>query len=246
MPEERRPLGRIASPDDPRDRQIRSLLAVDAVLPALPRRFRIASARRIGRFDQQENSCVGQTLALVKIVQERRDLFRHYPIDPLSIWDRSKMNDGIGDPTSDRGTYIRTALQQLRAGAALSRTGQVEERFRIAAYYRINTVEELKAAIYAFGLCALGQDWPDSWFDTPADGRVPLPTENAGGHATAAYGWDDTLTFDWLPGETGGVWAANSWGDAFGKAGDYAIPYSLIGVGRTVDEIWKPIDDRDI
>lgn len=239
-----RPLGRIPSPDDPQDRSIRSLLSVDALQPALPRRYRIPSASRIGRFDQQENSCVGQTLALVKIVQERRDMFRHYPIDPLSIWDRSKKLDGIPDPASDRGTYIRTALQALREGASLSRTGTVEPRFRIDSYYRCFTIEEVKAAIYAFGCVAVGQDWPGSWFDTPADGRVPRPTANAGGHATAGYGWDDDLVFEWLPGEKGGLWLANSWNESFGKKGDYAVPYSLIGQNEIVDEVWKPMDFR--
>jgi hypothetical protein len=244
MPD-RKPLGRIASPDDPADYSIRALLAVDALTPVLPRRYRVVSARRIGRFDQQENSCVGQSLALVKIVQERRDMFRHYPIDPLSIWDRSKQRDGIGNPTADRGTYIRTALDCLREGASVSRGGTVESRFRIDSYYRCWTIEEVKAAIYAFGCVAIGQDWPDSWFDTPADGRVPEPTANAGGHATAGYGWDDDLVFDWLPGEKGGLWAANSWNEAFGKVGDYAIPYSLIGQGKLVDEVWKPMDWRN-
>ena len=241
---DRRPLGRIASPEDPRDFSIRSLINVANLAPALPRRYRVASALRIGRFDQQENSCVGQTLALVKIVQERRDMYRHYPFDPIDIWQRSKATDGIGQVNADRGTYIRTALECLREGAALATGGTVEERFRIDSYWRIFTVDELKAAIYAFGICALGQDWPDSWFDTGVDGRVPAPTASAGGHATAAYGWDDTLVFDWLPGEPGGIWAANSWNEAFGKKGDYAIPYRLIGSGRIVDEIWKPLDWR--
>src|SRR5688572_6046065 len=127
-----RPLGRIPSPDDPRDFDIRSLLNVGAIAPMLPTRFRVFSASRIGRFDQQENSCVGQTLALVKIMQERRDMRRHYAIEPLWIWDRSKELDGIGSPESDRGTYIRTALKVLvDQGAALSRSGDADPRFRL-------------------------------------------------------------------------------------------------------------------
>jgi len=240
MPE--RPLGRVPSPADPRDFDIRSLINVAAIAPALPTRFRVFSATRIGRFDQQENSCVGQSSAFVKIIQERRDMRRHYPIEPLWIWDRAKELDGIGDPTADRGTYIRTALQLLvDEGAAIHRDGDADPRFKLSAYFRCHTVTDVKAAMYAVGPVLFGSDWFDSWFEPGDGGMLPKPDTNVGGHATAGYGWNDLIEVPW-DGSMGAFRVANSWGEEYGDDGDFWMPYSMFGEGKPLDEAWKPVD----
>lgn len=240
-------LGRVPSPDDPKDYSIRSVEEVRLALAAvLPPRYRLTTPRYMGRYDQQESSCVGQSVTYAKIVQERRDRARYLLLNPLWLWHQSKVDDGIGQPGQDRGTYIRTALEVLRnvghtqSSDPLNRA-LADPSIKIGAYYRVNTVAELKAAIHARGLVLLGQAWYQSWFAVGADGKLPEPDVEVGGHATAAYGWDDAMTFPWTDAK-GGIWAVNSWRDSWGKAGDYAIPYELIGAGKAVDEAWRMED----
>jgi len=242
-------LGRVPSPPDPRDFSIRSLAIVQATLPDLPTRYVVRSLRTYrARFDQRENSCVGQSSALAKIVHERRDHHRTYAFDPLWIWQRSKERDGIGDPLADRGTFIRTAakvLQDLGAAAVLRTgtrvSGQDPARFRIASYYACQSIQEVKAAIVARGPVILGSDWFDAWFDVGPDGLLPDPggAPSVGGHATLAYGFDDRIETWW---GQGAVLAANSWGLGWANHGDFLIPYSLFGLngnGRPFDEAWR-------
>lgn len=234
-----RSLGRIPSPDDPRDWPIRSLLNVPALLPVLPERHvdSVLGRRLKDRFDQGEtSSCVGQSTALVKRVQERRDLFRDVKIDPIRIWETAKLNDGLPDPGSNRGTYIRTALDLLRLSAPVVNRDPADPRMRIAAYYRISTVEEAQAAIFATGPIVVGASWFESWFD-PEDGVLPEPDVEVGGHAFVLYGFDNaTQTF----------LAANSWGTGWAEGGDFAVPYRFFGPGAPVDEAWKLVDALDL
>jgi papain like protease len=237
-------LGRIPSPDDPRDFSIRALVpAVEAIDLPIAFANRTLARNLKTRFDQQENSCVGQSLALMKIVQERRDMRKSYAFDPLWIWRRAKATDGAGDPGADRGTYIRAALEILRGEGASVHPQLMDElagepRFAIDSYYRLNSIVEIKAAIYLFGPVELGTDWFNAWFDAP-NGDLAEPDSIAGGHATLAYGWDDRRpTF----GPNGALRVANSWGTAWGAGGDYWMPYSVFA-DRSIDtEAWKALD----
>jgi hypothetical protein len=178
-------LGRVPSPPDPRDWPIRSLLNVPALTPVLPARYRdsILGRSLTKRFDQGSlGSCVGQSTGLVKRVQERRDLRRDVGIDPVQIWDRSKAEDGLPDPNSNRGTYIRTALEALRTGAP-TYGKEWNPRYRVASYYRITTIDEARAALFATGPIVVGAEWYDSWFDPEPDGTLPDPRDMVGGHA---------------------------------------------------------------
>jgi papain like protease len=254
-------LGRVPSPADDRDFSLRSLVAPEALAAIeLPRAFSNRTLKRVyrDRFDQQESSCVGQSLALAKIVHERRDMRRHYAIDPLWIWRRSKMLDGIGHPGADRGTYIRTALGVLlHEGARVAKPGlpepafdeqAAESRFAIGSYFRLHTVEEIKAAIFLFGPVVLGTEWYDSWFDPAENGMLPSPAfdHSVGGHATLAYGWDDRIPTGWMEGDPpmqafGAFRVANSWGRSWGDDGDFWMPYAALD--QTPDfEAWKSID----
>lgn len=242
MPELVDRLGRLPSPDDPRDFSIRAILPRLAGV-ALPARYRIASWDRIGRFDQQENSCVGQSITALKIVQERRRTFRHYALDPLFLWNETKKADGIGNPDEDRGTYPRVALKVMQDhGHSISGTSRFDARFKIGEYFRLTSPEEIKAAIYLLGGggVALGSWWYASWDETLPSGMLPAPDREVGGHATAAYGWNDFI--ECPDGTLGAIIAANSWGDTWGVRGNFMIPYSLIGPAAPFDEMWKVLD----
>lgn len=238
MPEPK-PLGRVKSPDDPRDFSLMALTP-DAAEGAvdLPRSFRVSTSMYVGRFDQQENSCVGHSTAFAKIVEERKNLGRYYPIEPLWLWDRAKERDGIGNPTADRGTYIRSALDVLvEMGAALSRTGDAEDRFKIAAYYRLTTVYQVKLAIYKYGPVVFGSDWAESWFSPSANGMLPNFDTSAGGHAFVRDGWSNSIVCP--DGTTGAFRGPNSWGEAWGYRGDFWLPFSFFGDGKPADEAWR-------
>lgn len=234
-------LGRLPSPPDDRDFSIRALLPrLDGL--ALPRRYRIASMTRAGRFNQQENSCVGQSLTKLKIVQERRRSYRSFDLDPLFLWREAKQADGIGNPDEDRGTYPRVALKLMQdRGHALRGASGFDARFRIGSYFRLRTVEEIKAALYLLGGggVALGSWWYASWATTAPNGMLPLPDREIGGHATVAYGWDDGAVCP--DGTTGALVVANSWG-AWGFRGDFLAPYTLFNDAGPFDEAWKVID----
>lgn len=230
-------LGRIPSPPDPRDWPIRSLLNVPAIVPVLPSKHvdSVLGRRLKDRFDQgSTSSCVGQSTALVKRVQERRDLHRDLKIDAIGIWTEAKREDGIGQPEANRGTYIRTALDVLTRGAPTLSKGW-QARLRLAGYYRIETLDEAKAAIFATGPIVVGATWFDSWFSPGPDGTLPDPDREVGGHAFVLYGFDDDVE---------ALYAANSWGTGWGFEGNFLVPYRFFG--REVDEAWKAVDAVDV
>jgi hypothetical protein len=240
-------LGREPSPPDARDYSIRALVpAIEAI--EIPSRYMNRTLQRNlkARFDQQESSCVGQSLALVKIVHERRDARRHYAVDPLWIWRRSKQLDGAGSPDSDRGTYIRTALEVLRnEGAKVGAQETIDDelaadgRFKIDSYYRLHSIDEVKAALYLFGPVELGIDWPRSWFTPSPQGDMPPADVMAGGHAIVGYGYDDRRPTAHGP---GAIRCANSWGTAWGDRGDFWLPYRYLFDDVLDNEAWKSID----
>jgi hypothetical protein len=243
MPDTPKPLGRVPSPEDPRDFSILALLGPDAAAEAitLPTSYRISTAMYVGRFNQQENSCVGHSGAFAKIIHERRSgLARYYAIEPLWLWDRSKQRDGIGSPTADRGTYIRTMLDVLvEMGATLSRTDQsAEPRFKIAAYYRADTIYQIKAALYKTASPVIvGSMWFDSWFTPGKYGMLPSPDNEAGGHAYCAIGYSNGIACP--DGSKGALRCANSWGEDWGDRGDFWLPYTMFGADKPADEAWK-------
>lgn len=240
MPDPSKKLGRVKSPDDPRDYGVMNLLG-DMGAIALPSSMRISTAMYVGRFNQQENSCVGHAGAFAKIIHERRGaLARYYAIEPLWLWDRSKERDGIGSPTADRGTYIRTMLDVLvDDGATLSRTDTSgEARFKIAAYYRCTTVYQVKLALYKTNSpVLLGSTWYESWFTPGRYGMLPNPDSDAGGHAFCAIGYSNSIVCP--DGSKGALRCVNSWGEEWGDKGDFYLPFTFFGDGKPADEAWK-------
>lgn len=118
----------------------------------------------------------------------------------------------------------------------------------------------IKQAIFAgqpvlFGIqCFSGAYGIESDF-AAKNGMVGLPSSydqlngNLGGHGIAAIGWDDHLQipkpakgikWPWVKQEytVGALWIRNSWGDQWGKGGDFAIPYDFVGDPNLADSFW--------
>jgi hypothetical protein len=108
-------------------------------------------------------------------------------------------------------------------------------RLRLASYYRIHSVEEAKAAIFATGPIVVGSTWFEEWFEPDSLGRLPQGRTDVGGHAFVLYGWSDPLAC---------FRAANSWGNRWGDHGDFWIPFDVWG--SALDEAWKAVDALDL
>lgn len=79
-------------------------------------------------------------------------------------------------------------------------------------------------AIAAGTPVAIGTPWFKKWEDIPASGKLPEVTENdeiAGGHETFLFGYDKN---------TQGFPGQNSWGNKWGNAGRYIMPFSALAV----------------
>jgi hypothetical protein len=92
-------------------------------------------------------------------------------------------------------------------------------------YFRVdNGLDGIVSALSERHLVSLGSPWFNKWFDCPADGILPIPVKSdygGGGHEYCLYGADQ---------DAGLLWAQNSWGTAWGKAGRFAIPMESLDV----------------
>lgn len=99
--------------------------------------------------------------------------------------------------------------------------------YTIKDYARINTLEELKTALYQSGPCYISfpvyDTMPEFWRQK---GEEPI----RGGHAVCVVGYNDS-----------GFILRNSWGKSFGDAGYVVYPYTDFGKHW---DIWCCVDIR--
>lgn len=89
------------------------------------------------------------------------------------------------------------------------------KEFKGKTYWRVDaSVENIKQAIFQNKTPVLiGMNWFNSYFSTPIDGQLPLPSGKQSGHAVICVGWDmDNL------------WFKNSWSSNWGNQGYFYIP----------------------
>jgi hypothetical protein len=129
------------------------------------------------------------------------------------------------------GAVVRDVLAQLlNVGYPLKGNSAAASLHKIAAYYAVPiTVADIKQAIATFGEIVMGMTWGHSWFTPHADGTLPAFDYAAGGHLVRSRGWDDSK----------GIRIPNSWGTAWGAAGECYLPYDQLG---HVWEVWKAPD----
>lgn len=214
-------LGAIESPPDPRDYPIADLyaaLGLEAV--ALPARYRHVPMPTV--LNQHTTpQCVAFSAAAEQMAFDIRDQKSWFTFDEARFF--TMIGGGPG------GADVRVALGVRKASGYPTVGHDDAGSHRIAAYYAVpRDVLSIKQAIFTFGPLILATPWANSWF-RPVNGVLPAPSGGiAGGHALVAYGWDDA-----------GLLLRNSWGAAWGVAGDAFLPYSQIG---TTWSWWRAVD----
>lgn len=235
-------LGRIQSPPDPRDHQLRLYVRslASSVIPALPRyvypRFWRPSVLDQGMTSQ----CVAYSGALMRSVAEWGDKRRRIDFDAPPFYARCKATDGI---PHIEGTYIRAAAELMRSEGmrvALSPfPAEVGNMRTIASYAALNTVAEIKSAIWLYGSAWLGTAWYSGWYDIHPGRLMPitqpdLGTED-GGHAFTAIGYSDHRQSFRIQ---------NSWGMDWGHNGRAWLPYAALDIPGIGWEGWLTIDTK--
>lgn len=226
--------GMLPSPPDERDWPL-SAIAEPVTLPP---------AVRLDNFvpfvlDQGKcGTCVAFSGAQINnVFANRRQALPKDGLSPLFLYVRCKQEDGI---PKQEGTYPRVALKVMQKDGIApestlpySRLPQdacllfpeitevhisAAQEFKIKAYARLWTVDEMKQALAAGKLIMAGVLVTDS-FLCPVDGVIPLPEGRIlGAHAIALCGYDDTKQAFRI---------VNSWGTAWGEKGFAWLPYAF-------------------
>lgn len=253
--------GAIQSPTDYRDFLYRAIFKAEVLPHKFSRRLEMGPVRDQGVY----GTCIGFAASGVKDNQERREYKTDVQTSPLYIYKRCKEQDGI--PNTE-GTYPRTAMKVLADMGVCPEeafpyslmnwptmpdipadAGIKAANYKIKAYARIGTVDEVKQAVVNSGPVLGALLVCDSFVNAPK-GVIPLPGSNGpdiirGGHAICVVGYDDAMTKD---GHTGYLEVRNSWGDSWGDHGYCWIPYDFFNFREKQTgmpywyESWSSID----
>ena len=208
-------------------------------------------------------TCVGMSLG---IIQEADAMVRYNKeanrLSPLYIYSEAKAVDGL----KGEGTDIKTALSVLTKKGICEETlypysdsddiinlnfpkkttkaTSNAELYKTVGYAQINTIQELKTAIYNDNGAVLGVLVTESFYETGKDGVIDIPNGVIYGmHAIPAIGWDDNkvMTVNGTT-YTGCIIIQNSWGLEWGDKGIGYIPYDVYN-WKSVDGFWSFVTD---
>jgi hypothetical protein len=108
-----------------------------------------------------------------------------------------------------------------KVNAKKSELIEIAKQYRISAYCRLYTVEEIKTALLKLGLVTIMIPVYGNIYSLNRDNTIlPMPPENAnllGRHEVTIIGWRDDNT--WI--------VLNSWGDKWCKDGVFNIPFNF-------------------
>jgi C1A family cysteine protease len=104
----------------------------------------------------------------------------------------------------------------------------------IQAYYRINTLTDMKSCLASGFPFVLGFTVYESFESNEVanTGIVPMPGKNEsvlGGHAVMCLGYDDTVQR---------FIVRNSWGTAWGMSGYFTMPYKYLTSKKLASDMW--------
>ena len=189
------------------------------------------------RDQKEQGSCAAQSAACMKEWQEKRDVGYEGLMSPQFIYNNRENQDS-------EGMYCRDVMKILSNKGScfekdypyglIQNSNEIEydiyekaKRFKIKNYAQINTIEELKKALYLNGPCLIA--FPT--YNYTIRMWIPLPGDKPlGGHAMTVVGYDND-----------GFIIRNSWGIHWGLSGNCIYPYKDWGSHW---EIWTTIDDK--
>lgn len=217
--------GYVPSPLDHRDVPY-ALVAAAGV--KVPTSYMFEKSRApLPRFDQGAMpSCLGWTLAGVKVVQERKDARRTYLFDGYELYRHFAEPGG--------GAYFRKGLGHLRAVGA-EHKGRL---YPISAYAGVSPKDHdaTRHAIFTQGAVSCGFLVPRSFlgqggkeFDVAPGGGAD---DIVGGHAILAVGYN-----------ADGVRLHNSWGAGWGDNGQCWVSWGFWD--RYFGEVWTTVDSSN-
>lgn len=236
-------------PGEPDPRDFKFNLKYGAT--SLPRKFE--SDRKCYVHDQgQFNNCAAHSLSeYIEIVLNSNNKYKE--ISFPWFYGNRRYTENHGQGLNDR-ELLKTA--QKDGGLYLSDYPKVEEmpeamytfnelypqfrdkalKMRIGNYYKCDTVQSVKEAIYKYGAVLFGTILFDS-FGKVATGETLYMNEPiiqhdsletmVGGHMMVLIGWDDNN-------KGGHFICKNSWGEKFGDNGYFYVPYSLMSWNQRV------------
>jgi hypothetical protein len=226
-----------------------------------------------------QSSCVGQSAgklmeikATVKWLNENRDSDEDIPIYNLSrSWPYLLGREAIGVTHFDAGCFMRDVIKGLaREGIPSEAVCEYDENelltqrpddavaqaahHKIAAYYSLRRVLEVKAALHLKHPVSYAQAVYENYTETTGrQGYFPRPAGRLiSAHQTTIVGWDDLRNFKgWST--PGGFLTENSWGhdhgidnpfttEFTGPGGHYWLPYEALLVPDLLWDIWTVHD----
>lgn len=224
-----------ACPPDSRDD--RDLMMVDYIRPTrLPTVVEWSYLNLIIKDQGNTPSCVGQSGAYLKEIQEKYEHKAFLDFDGFNLYARCKKIDGY----SGGGTYIRVAMKILESEGAKpkpSTSPLTAKTFKIKAYTKLQTIEDMKYALASTGPIVIGVSVYENFSQVYAKNNwtVPMPTgKKRGGHAIIITGYNDfRKAFRFT----------NSWGNDWGDKGSAWLTYDFIE--KAMHTAWAGIDLDD-
>ena len=255
MEQEIHSFGALFSPKDIRDYK----LCTSAIqLPNIPDKY-IVNLPKI-KNQGQHQTCVAYSLSSLVEFYNLRDTLSYRNFSTDFIYGCRTDDDYLGE-----GMYLRDGLKVLQkygdvfystlpgntdVPTARSKVFKDFENLikeaepnRISAYYKIQSLDELKYSIYTSGPVSAAMRWyKNAKLDSQNIYRFN-PNDNYSGHAILIVGWDDQNLI-----------VQNSWGKYFGDSGLFYVPIDnfkevfveLYGVTDNISNIKKPTKIIDI
>lgn len=250
-------VGAIKSKPDSRDYIYRSIRAPVKLPSKFSWRHLYGPVRDQGPY----GTCVGFGASGVKDGQEAVN----YPggglrFSPLYVYTLCKQLDGI---PHIEGTYPRVAMGVLfklgvckeetlpysKMGTGLPAippgTNDEAKHFKIGAYARVQTLEEIQQALVQDGPVLVGIFVCSNFLEPAPGGMIDVPEGTIlGGHAMCVVGYDNEKTWK---GYKGFFEVRNSWGPEWGDEGYCWIPYEFLNWRSDMGqeawmESWSSVD----
>lgn len=194
-------------------------------------------------------SCTGNALVGALEFLELKAGAPFTDLSRLFVYYNERVIEGSVD--YDSGAYLRDGIKSLAKQGVCSevrwpyKIGKFTKRptpgcykeakkHVISDYHRLNTVDEMRACLadgfpFVFGFSVYDSFESDTVTSTGVV-NIPKPDESIlGGHAVLAVGYDD---------DAKRFWVRNSWGDDWGQAGYFTMPYDYLADRNLSDDFW--------